>query len=78
MTQLQVSLDFACCACLEAIGVTVRCTGKGLLGGNRGAARVNIPCPTCGDINTVLFDPCGIVRSVDPYVCQRAPAPSAN
>jgi hypothetical protein len=78
MTQLHVSLDFACCDCHEAIGVTVRCTGKGLGGGPRGAARVNVPCPSCGEIIQVIFETCGLVRSVRPYVCQRAPAPSAN
>jgi hypothetical protein len=78
MRELHLSLDFECSACNEPVGVTVRCTGKGILGGFRGAARVNVPCPTCGEVSEVIFEPSGVVRDVQPYERRRAPAPSAN
>ena len=67
MPEVQVSLDFACCTCSRPVSVTVKCTGAGLLGGLRTVAAVNIPCPNCGSVNQLYFEPCGIVRDVVPY-----------
>ena len=30
-------------------------------------AAVNVPCPTCGQINQLFFEPTGTVRAVEPY-----------
>ena len=77
---LNVTLDFYCCGCDHPVTVTVRCSGKGLRGGSQDAlACVNVPCPACGEINQLFFDPTGLVRSVRLYACFRAvPEPSVN
>ena len=67
MLEVQVSLDFDCCICGRPVGVTVNCTGQGLMGGLRTVAAVNIPCPNCTEVNRLCFEPCGIVRDVAPY-----------
>ncbi len=68
MMELKLTLDFACCFCDEPVSVTVQCKGMGLGGeGGQALAAVNIPCPGCGQINQLFFDPCGTVRSVRPY-----------
>jgi hypothetical protein len=80
MMELHVTLDFACCDCEEPVNVTVHCTGKGL-GSEAGhtVAAVNVPCPTCGQVNQLFFEPNGTVRSVRPYVGRRPlPEPSVN
>ena len=42
-------------------------------------AAVNVPCPTCGRVNQLVFEPSGTVRSVRPYACFRVvPEPSVN
>jgi hypothetical protein len=78
--ELFVSLEFACCGCAEPVGVTVRCQGKGLAGAWAGSvAAVNVPCPTCGQVNQLFFEPRGRVRSVRPTPARGlAPAPSLN
>jgi hypothetical protein len=77
MTELHVTLDFACCDCEQAMSVTVRCTGKGLAG--RGAtAAVNVPCPSCGQVNQVSFRPDGTVGSVRLFCRQPVPTFSLN
>jgi hypothetical protein len=78
--ELIVTLEFACCVCKQSVGVTVQCSGKGLFQeAGRTLASVNIPCPTCGQINQLFFEPSGTVRSVRPYACFRlVPEPSVN
>jgi hypothetical protein len=79
MVELKVILDFACCICSNSINVTLMCAGKGLSAGARTVAAVNVPCPACANINQVLFEPAGTVRSVEPYwVSRRQPEPSLN
>jgi hypothetical protein len=67
MMELKVVLDFACCTCAQSVSVTVKCAGKGLAAGARTVAAVNIPCPSCGNINQLFFEPSGTVRDVLPY-----------
>ncbi|MFO0878294.1 MAG: hypothetical protein U0840_13185 [Gemmataceae bacterium] len=80
MMELNVTLDFACTLCQHAVIVTVQCSGKDLgLSGGQNLAAVNIPCPTCGQLNQLFFEPNGTVRSVRPYACIRVvPEPSVN
>src|SRR5262249_32356528 len=78
MRELNLTLDFACCACDKPVRVTVQCRGDSQAperqgpGGARAGAEaplgaVNVPCPTCGQINRLAFDPDGCVRSVRPF-----------
>ncbi len=77
--ELHVSMDFACHHCTNSVGVTVKCEGKGLLPGQRALAVVRIPCPTCGAINQVIFEPSGTVHAVEPCGTARpVPEPSLN
>jgi hypothetical protein len=80
MMELNLTLDFACCSCEHPLSVTVRCRGKGLLRkGDEALASVNVPCPNCGELNELIFEPSGEVRSVRPFACFRAvPEPSVN
>jgi len=80
MMDLKVSLDFLCCGCEQSVNVTVECKGKGLAGeGGWPVATVNVPCPNCGQVNQLFFEPSGTVRSVRPYPCFRLlPEPSMN
>jgi hypothetical protein len=79
MLAVTVTLDFACCRCEESVHVTVRCEGKGLAAGQRTVAAVKVPCPECGAINQVLFEPGGQVRDVVPCDGPRqVPEPSLN
>ena len=80
MQKLTASLEFACCGCPQAVRVTVQCSGPNLgrMGGTT-LASVRIPCPTCGQVNQLVFEPCGRVRSVRPYTSFRVvPEPSLN
>jgi hypothetical protein len=79
MMELKVSLDFACCGCDQPVGVTLQCSGAGLVPGSRAVATVNVPCPTCGAVNRLEFDPSGTLHAVTPYT-QRRPQlePSLN
>ena len=77
MTELNVTLEFLCCDCEEAVTVTVRCTGGGSVR-RAGVAAVNVPCPTCGQTNQVCFEPDGTVRSVRLYFRQPLPTFSLN
>ena len=80
MMELNVTLEFACCGCEQPVTVTVHCSGKGLSQvEGRTLAAVNVPCPTCGQLNQLFFEPSGRVRSVRPYTCIRVvPEPSVN
>ena len=80
MQKLTSTLEFACCSCPQTVRVTVQCSGPdlGRFGGTS-LASVKIPCPTCGQVNQLVFEPCGQVRSVRPYTCFRVvPEPSLN
>jgi hypothetical protein len=79
MTELQVTLDFTCCGCDGPVNVTVLCQGKGPGLPAAGVAVVNVPCPTCGEVNEVSFEPGGTLRRVRPYRRRLAlPVPSVN
>jgi len=80
MMELRVTLDFACCCCEQSVNVTVQCSGQGLAGeAGRPVVAVNVPCPTCGQVNQLFFEPGGAVRAVRPYPCFRSvPEPSVN
>jgi hypothetical protein len=77
---LFVTLDFACSGCSGPVCVTLRCEGEGLNGpAARSVAAINIPCPSCGQINELLFEPRGRVRGVRPRAYPLAiPVPSLN
>jgi hypothetical protein len=75
----EVILDFACCSCKHSIGVTLKCSGKGLSASHAAVAAVDIPCPTCSSINELVFDPSGTVHMVRPQRrLLRIPMPSLN
>jgi hypothetical protein len=79
MLELRLSLDFACCACEEAINITVDCKGEGLAAGPRTVAAAVVPCPGCGQTNQVCFHPTGTVVAVRPVARPvRIPLPSLN
>jgi len=80
MMKLNLTLGFTCCNCRQPVNVTVQCSGKGwLLEESESLAAVNVPCPTCGQVNRLQFDSGGQVRSVRPFPCFRVvPEPSVN
>ncbi len=83
MRELKLTLDFACGNCEQPVSVTVQYREQGfaffLPGGEEEAASVIVPCPTCGQINRLTFEPNGQVRSVQPVRCFRlCPEPSIN
>jgi hypothetical protein len=79
MMELKLDLDFACCTCSTPMGVTLKCAGKGLAGGAHCVAAVKVPCPTCGNINELYFEPSGTIHAVAPCRAgQRLPVPSVN
>jgi hypothetical protein len=72
----QVRIDFACVGCARPVGLTVHRRG---CGEQLEVAAVLAPCPCCGQINHVMFDPDGSVRSVGKYTSIRdVPEPSVN
>ena len=79
---MYLTLDFACCLCGGPVSVTVKCGGPGLSGAADYGATVvstSVPCPGCGQVNQLFFDPTGTVRAVKPFRCFRPlPVPSAN
>jgi len=79
MTEVQVILDFACCSCDRSVSVTVKCAGTGLSSASRAVAAVNVPCPSCGSVSKLYFEPNGTIRAVAPYsgACH-VPEPSMN
>jgi hypothetical protein len=64
MMELEVTLDFACCTCDRPVGVKLKCEGKGLAAGPSTVAAVNVPCPSCGAVNQLCFEPSGTVHAV--------------
>jgi hypothetical protein len=85
MRELKLILDFACSNCERPVSVTVQYREEGLgrpplpSAEEEGTVAVNVPCPTCGEINYVSFDASGEVHSVRPlrrnYLC---PEPLIN
>ncbi len=79
MIELQLSLDFHCGECAEAIGVVVQCQGKGLMDGPHTVAACRLACPHCGCVNQLYFHPTGEVAAVEAInVHCSTPAPSLN
>jgi hypothetical protein len=79
MMELNVTLEFACCSCDLPVTVTVQCSGKGLQLEGGTLAAVIVPCPNCGQVNQLYFEPNGTVRAVRPYTRIRVvPEPSVN
>jgi hypothetical protein len=75
----EVILEFACAHCRHPVGVTLKCSGKGMAACHAAVAAVDIPCPTCSGINELVFDPSGTVHLVRPQrLLMRIPAPSLN
>lgn len=66
MMELQIVLKFACVACTEAVSVTVKCEGKGLAVPGQQVARVHVPCPGCGMVHRLDFEPNGNLLAVRP------------
>jgi hypothetical protein len=58
--------------------VRLKCSGEGLKAGLRAVAAVNIPCPHCGQVNQITFEPNGTVRTVAAYRGRAIPQPSYN
>jgi len=77
-----LTLDFDCCRCGGPVSVTVQCHGKGLSSETDTETTVvstSVPCPGCGQINQLFFEPAGVIRAVKPYRCFRPlPVPSVN
>jgi hypothetical protein len=91
MREKTVTLDFVCRGCEHPVGVTVQCRGMELRDclpeaaaddptwTSASVAQVLVPCPTCGQINQLLFEPTGRVRAVRPMTCYRPSlTPSVN
>jgi hypothetical protein len=79
MNQVEVILDFACCICDHPVSVTVNCSGKGLEAESPPVAAAYVPCPNCGYVNQLSFEPNGTVRDVVPHRGLRwLPEPSRN
>jgi phage FluMu protein Com len=79
MPELRVTMDFACCFCSLSVGVTVQCAGSKVALQGRTVAAVNVPCPNCGSVNQLCFEPNGTVRAVSPVqVPREVPEPSVN
>jgi hypothetical protein len=79
MMETTLTLGFSCCTCEQPVSVTVQCKGQGPQGPGGAVAAVNVPCPTCGQVNQLSFEPTGQVRSVRPCLCFRSLVePSAN
>ena len=77
--ELELIVDFTCCACNEFVSVRLRCEGNGLAAGERAVAAVNVPCPHCASVNRLYFRPNGMVVDVVPYrEHYPIPGPSVN
>ena len=80
--EVHLTLEFACCVCLEPVSVTVRCRGMRSEDETENATAVaftSVPCPACGQVNQLFFDAMGSIRSVKPFRCFRPlPVPSIN
>jgi hypothetical protein len=67
MMGLMTDLDFICFHCENSMSVTLRCEGKGLMTEECPRAAVNVPCPHCGGINHVVFEPKGTLCLVSEF-----------
>ncbi|MFN4259536.1 MAG: hypothetical protein ACK4RK_09570 [Gemmataceae bacterium] len=68
MMEVNVTLEFTCCHCHHSISVTLRCAGQGLNASRPPVAVVNIPCPNCGSVNKLSFEPTGLIHDVEPVL----------
>jgi hypothetical protein len=73
--ELQVILHFACHTCAGPVKVTLKCEGESLASKETIIAEVPLPCPHCGRVNLLTFDPDGNVHGVAP---QRKPRRAAE
>jgi len=64
--ELKVILDFACHTCAGPVKVTLMCTGQKLALQQAIVAEVSVPCPHCGRVNRLKFDPSGNLHGVAP------------
>ena len=79
MMETTLTLGFSCCTCEQPVSVTVQCKGQGPYQPGGVVAAVNVPCPTCGQVSQLVFEPTGQVRSVRPYPSFRSLVePSVN
>jgi hypothetical protein len=80
MMELTLNLDFACCCCGHSVGVTVQCMGKmSYAGPEAQIAVVQVPCPGCGQVNQLSFEPNGQIQAVRAMpVFRLVPEPSLN
>jgi len=78
MTELKVNLQFACPACQQPIGVTVQCAGAMIQPTTKVLANVVVPCPACGQVHKLTFEPDGTLHAVTPHLPHRLPEPSRN
>jgi hypothetical protein len=77
--ELKVTLEFACSGCAQKFHVTLECTGEGLQTGNCRRVKVHVPCPYCGSVSCVEFEPGGAIHAVTPAGPRRtAIEPSIN
>jgi hypothetical protein len=77
--ELKVTLEIACTGCTQKFHVTLQCTGQGLQTGTRRRVKVSVPCPNCGSVSCVEFEPGGAIYAVTPAGPRRtAIEPSIN
>jgi hypothetical protein len=75
----RLTLEFACCCCDGLVSVTVTCRDQGSSVPSERLAAVNVPCPNCGEVNQLFFEPDGSMQSVRPLPVRRLlPVPSVN
>jgi hypothetical protein len=81
MLELEVMLDWVCCACGHPMGATLKCEGDGLAD-KTAKAYVKVPCPSCHKNNQVIFTPDdGALYDVfpeDERIRYKIPVPSYN
>jgi len=78
MTELLVSLDFACRVCRRPVQLVLKCEGAVLALTTKVLADVTVACPHCDMKIDVTFDPDGTVYDVARHVAARLPQPSLN
>jgi phage terminase large subunit GpA-like protein len=64
MMEVHVRLEFTCVGCKQCVGVTVQCQGDDLPRAGDKGMRVSVPCPTCSQVNRLVFGQNGQVHSV--------------
>jgi hypothetical protein len=78
MTELLVSLEFACGVCDRPVQLVLKCEGAVLALTTKVLAGVTVTCPHCIKKIDVTFDPDGTVYDVARHVAARLPEPSLN